>query len=194
MENRRHVLIKALRDESDTIRTTAAEALECLEIRGRLGKLHDMVQSGEKIEKLRAIYALGNLRGQQVINMVLWATKDEIEDVRAAAYRVLGKIGDTRVLPYLVEGLKDASVIVARVVIEAMNNFNDPQLLSPLMHQLKSKDHGVVERALEFIGRSGDSRAEEAMIYFSAKGNQTMRNTSLKSLGVMEVPVAEPSE
>ncbi len=86
----------------------------------------------------------------------------------------------------LVECLKDENVIVKRVAVDAISNFRDSQLMAPVMHMLKSRDAGVVERAIEFIGRSGDRRAEEAMVYFAIKGNLSMRYRALKALGVME--------
>jgi hypothetical protein len=54
------------------------------------------------------------------------------------------------------------------------------------MQMLKSKDQGVVERAIEVVGRSGDKRAEQAMLYFSVKGNINMRYRAIRALGVME--------
>ena len=89
-------------------------------------------------------------------------------------------------MPAVVESLKDESPVVVRVAIEALANLWDQRLLGPLMQMLRSKDHGVVERALDVIGRSGDKRAENAMIYFAVKGNRTMRMLAIKALGVME--------
>lgn len=186
MVNRKQVLIKALQDNDDRVRSGAAEALERLDLRERLEAIEGFLVKGQKIEKLRAIYALSNLRGTHVVDLLVSTLSDEIEDVRAAAYRVLGKIGDQRVLHSIVEGLKDESPIVERVVVDALTNFRDPQLIVPMMHMLKSKDAGVVERAIEFVGNTGDHRAEEAMAYFAVKGNNCMRHNALKALGVME--------
>jgi HEAT repeat protein len=186
MDKRRQLLIKALQDENENIRSNAAEALERLDTRARVDAISELIATGEKVEKLRAIYALSSLRGQAVVTLVSVALKDEVEDVRAAAYRVIGKIADLRALPILIEGLKDSSPIVERVVIDALGSFRDPQLLLPVMHMLKSKDPGVVERAIDIVGRSGDKRAEEAMLYFSVKGNLNMKYLAMKALGVME--------
>ncbi|HZX35921.1 MAG TPA: HEAT repeat domain-containing protein [Thermodesulfobacteriota bacterium] len=188
MEKRKQLLVRALQDSDENIRTLAAESLERLEIRGRLAFLEKVFETGDKMAKLRAVYALSNLRGAQVVSILLKASKDEIEDVRAAAVRVIGSIADKEVLPELIERLNDPSSIVERVVIDAISAYREPQTIVPLMQLLKtSKDPGVIERVLDAIGRTGDKRAEEAMSYFAVKGNFNMRCISLRSLGYMEV-------
>ncbi len=186
MDKRKAALVGFLIDEDEHIRILAAEALERLETRAKLDSFAELIASGGKLEKLRAVYALGNLRGQQVTTLLLKGVKDPIEDVRATAVRVLGNFSDSRALPNLVESLKDESPVVARVAIEALCNYREPQLIGPIMQMLKSKDQGVVERAIEVVGRSGDKRAEQAMLYFSVKGNINMRYRAIRALGVME--------
>ncbi|MFQ5465206.1 MAG: HEAT repeat domain-containing protein [Thermodesulfobacteriota bacterium] len=186
MEKRRQVLRLSLKDEDDGIRGLAAEALEKLETRQRLGRLAEKISSGVMLEKIRAIYAISDLKGPEVFDMVTRAAKDDSEDVRAAAIRVLGRTGDYNALSVLVEALGDSSPMVARTAVEALGNYNDPRLLRPLMQALKNKDAGVIERALEVIGKIGDKRAEEAMLYFAVKGNRRMRELAIKALGEMD--------
>ena len=63
METRKQLLVRALQDSDENIRTLAAESLERLEIRGRLAFLEKVFETGDKMAKLRAVYALSNLRG-----------------------------------------------------------------------------------------------------------------------------------
>jgi hypothetical protein len=186
MDKRKEVLVNSLQDKDENIRSIAAEALERLEVRDKLDFFTKLLASGGKLDKLRATYALGNLRGPQVTALLVKVLKDPIEDVRAAAVRVLGKFSDNRVLVHLAESLNDQSPIVVREAIEALSCYRDPQLVGPLMQKLKSKDPGVVERAIDAVSRSGDKRVEQAMLYFSVKGNTNMRYRAIKALGVME--------
>ncbi len=187
MEKRKQVLLKALREKNEDVRSAAAEALERLELRTRMGELVKQLETGTKIEKLRAVYSLANLRGEKVLKSISIALKDDVEDVRSAAVRALVSTGDRRSLGYLVERLKDPSVMVIRDAVDGLASFGDPQLLSPLMQMLQSKDHGVIEKALDAIARLGDKRSEEAMLYFAGKGNPVMKCFALKALGIMEV-------
>ena len=186
MDKRKQMLVSALNDKDGTVRSAAAEALERLEIRAKTPYLEKLIETGEKIEKLRAVYALSTLRGAGILLIIVKALKDPVEDVRAAALRVLGNIGDKGVLSDIIERLKDPSAVVARVAVEALGNFRDPQLLPPLIQMLKNKDAGVIENALGVIAGMGDKRAEDAMMYFAVKGNPAMRVAAMKALGMME--------
>lgn len=186
MDKRKQVIIRALQDKNEDVRRAAAEALEKLETRQRLGAMEKLLDGGDKVEKLRAVYALAALRGEGVLNLLVKAARDASEDVRAAAVRSLGRFGDKRVLPAVVERLKDESSVVVRVAVEALSDLWDPRLMGPLMQVLKSKDPGVIEMALAVIGKSGDKKSEQAMIYFAVKGNVKMRSLALKGLGIME--------
>ncbi len=186
MEKRKQILVNALKDKDAQVRKYAADALEKLEIREKLDIVAGKVEQGEMLEKIRAIYALIDLKGENVNALLVKALKDPSEDVRAAAVRVLGGKGEGAI-PALVEALKDdQSPIVVRGVVEALGNFEDQRLLGALMGALRNPDTGVVERALEAISRLGDRRAEEAMIHFAVKGTGRMRSLAIKALGEMD--------
>lgn len=186
MNNRKEVLVNSLVDANHSIRSAAAEALEGLDTRAKLLALRKLIKEGTKIEKLRAVYALGSLRGTQVESVLLEATTDDLEDVRAAAIRVIADFADSRILPHLLAKLQDESLVVVRVVIEALFNFREPQIVGPLMGKLKSPDMGIVERAISAIGRTGDKRAEEAMLYYAIKGTSPIKSAAIRALGMME--------
>ena len=186
MDKRKEILLGAVQDKDEDVRKSAAEALAQLQIRDRLDFLEEKVGSGEMLEKVRALYALSELKGEKVVALLSIGVKDAAEDVRAAAARGLGLVGDTRALPHLVDLLKDPSPIVVRSALDAIAIYNEPRVLGPLIQALKNADAGVVEKAIEAVGRLGDKRAEEAMIYFAVKGNKHMKALALKALGLME--------
>ena len=186
MDKRKEVIIGALKDPEEGIRKLAAEALERLEVRDRLDLLVKKIDTGEMLEKIRALYTIAELKGPKIIEHLGKAVRDSSEDVRAAAVRALGSTGDVNALPHLIEALKDTSSIVVRAAVEAISNFKDPSILGHLMKALKNPDHGVVERAIEAVGRFGDKRCEEAMLHFAAKGNSRMRSLAIKALAAMD--------
>lgn len=186
MEKRKQILITALQDKEAQVRKSAADALEKLEIRERLEVIGEKIEKSERLEKIRAIYALMDLKGESINTLLIKALKDPSEDVRAAAARVIGGKGESAI-PALVATLKDESPIVVRVAVEALADYEDPRLLGSLMSALKNPDTGVVERALDAISRLGDKRAEDAMCHFAVKGNTRMRSLALKALGEMDI-------
>ncbi len=186
MDKRKEVLLKALQDQDPEMRKVAADSLEKLQIRERLDVLVKKIETGEMLEKIRAVYALTGIKGEKVISAAAKAMKDPSEDVRAAAARALGGLDDARVLPLLAEAFKDPSPMVVRSVLDAFVRYNDPRYIQHLMPLLKNPDAGVVEKALEAVARTGDRRAEEAMIYFTVKGNARMKAIAIRALGEMD--------
>jgi HEAT repeat protein len=186
MEKRKQILITALQDKDAQVRKCAADALEKLEIRERLDVIGEKIEKSEMLDKIRAVYALMDLKGDAINALLVKALKDPSEDVRAAAIRVLAGKGDSALKP-LVEMLKDESPIVVRVAVEELADYEDTRLLGPFMSVLKNPDTGVVERALDAISRLGDKRAEDAMCHFAVKGNTRMRSLALKALGEMDI-------
>lgn len=187
MEKRKEILLKALQSDDEAIRKASAEAMENLEIRERLPELEKII-TGEapRQDKLRALYSLSRLRGESVMRLAAKALSDSDEDVRATAVRVLAEIGDRRILPELVEMLKDTSDVVKRVTLDALSGFREPKLIGPLLYALKSQDTGVIERAIRLIARLGDKKAEQAMLYFSVKGSPQVKELAIRALGMME--------
>jgi len=175
-----------LKDKSDEMRKLAAEALEKCETRARIDALAKKIETAEMLEKVRAIYALTDLKGPRVVEILLKAAKDPSEDVRAAAVRVLGRVADITQIQQLVDALKDTSPIVQRVAVEVLGSFRDARLLGHMMQMLKNPDAGVTERAIDVIAPTGDKRAEEAMLHFAVKGNAKMRAMAIKALGEMD--------
>ncbi len=186
MNKRKEALLKALKGPDSDLVQLASSALEKIEMRENLSHFAEKVTSGEQLGKLRAIYALGELKGQVIIDLLGSALNDESEDVRSAAVRVLGEMNDPRVLKLLVGVLKDKSVMVVRNGVEALGRYNDPRLLGSLMQMLKNKDVGVIEMALEAISGYGDKRSEAAMLYFAGKGNSKLKATAISALGSMD--------
>lgn len=186
MDRRKEVLIDALKEADEEVRKSAAWALEKLQARDRLEELLKKLSAGAMLEKIRVIYALSDLRGPQIAGALTGALKDTSDDVRAAAARALGSLGDHSTLQALVEALKDDNEIVVRAAVESLSGFRDQRLLGPLVHALKHKDPGVVERALEAVSMIGDKRAEDALVHFAKNGNQRMRSIALRGLGVMD--------
>lgn len=186
MEKRTEIFLKALRDKNEEIRRAGAEALEKFQLRTHLETLQKKIDSGEMLDKIRAVYALTDLKGPKPSELLAKAVKDQSEDVRAAAVRVLATSGDGHALTMLVEALNDSSTVVVRCALDGLAKWSDQRLLGPFMKALKNADPGVVEKALEAIARIGDKRAEEAMFYFAAKGNEKMRALAIKALGMMD--------
>lgn len=186
LTKRKKILIQDLQSSDVEIRAISAEALERLQVRISLVYMSKVLAEGEMLDKIRTVYALSDLKGQEIIDVLAGALKDPSEDVRAATVRSLGSMRDEAVLSILVDALNDESPIVVRSVVDAIGRYTDRRVIGPLMRALKSDDDGVVERAIEVIGSIGDKRAESAMLHFAVKGNRTMKSSAIRALGIMD--------
>jgi HEAT repeat protein/beta-lactamase regulating signal transducer with metallopeptidase domain len=86
-------------------------------------------------------------------------------DIREHAATALGKRGDTRAVPYLIEMLNDPSASVREHTASALGNLGDRRAVEALvrtMHRDGSED--VREHAASALGKLGDSRALEALV------------------------------
>ncbi|MEW6609551.1 MAG: HEAT repeat domain-containing protein [bacterium] len=96
--------------------------------------------STEKISHIKAgiIEKLGNLKAKESVPEIIKALKDENWSVRAQACISLGKIGDKRAVPHLIERLKDKkenwSIQVKSA--ESLSNLQDPSSFQPLVEIL----------------------------------------------------------
>lgn len=186
MTTRREILADALNSENELIRLSAAEGLEMLELRENIDPMIEAFNNGDKVEKLRIVYAVSKLKGDKVLEFLKHAMKDPVEDVRAAAIREIGNFFDPKVISALTDALQDKSEMVVREAVASLGYFRDVKILAPLMHMLKNADHGIIERALEIIGRFADKRTEEAMLHFATKGTPYEQSIALKVLSLME--------
>lgn len=186
MEDRRKVLINLLRDSDEKVRRSAAEALERLEGLQNLDTLLAKYKTGDKVMKLRVIYALGKLRADACLPMLIHALASEEEDLKAAAVRVLGELGDVRTLQALVGGLNDPSLTIQTLTVEALANFRHKHLV-PLIIPILSRDNKyLVMAALTTLGKLNAANAIDAIIPLTRHPDHDIRRTAAEVLGEIE--------
>jgi HEAT repeat protein len=89
--------------------------------------------------------ALGNFKGNRdVIYTLLDGVSDSELLVREASIRSLGKIGDPKVVPYLLRLLGDPSTAIRLSVIEALEGIGDPGTIPDIRHALERESDLVV--------------------------------------------------
>jgi HEAT repeat protein len=186
MEERRKVLIQLLRDPHEEVRRSAAEALERLEGLQNLDTLIQKYRSGDRVMKLRVIYALGKLRADTCLPVLIHALASEEEELRAAAIRVLGELGDARTLQALVAGLNDPSLTIQTLTVEALANFHHQQLVPLIVPILERENKYLVMAALHTLAKLNAAGALEAIIRLTGHGDADIRKTAAAVLGEIE--------
>jgi hypothetical protein len=142
-------LMEALADEDRYVRESAAEAL------GHIGKgaLPDLIQGLTDPDwRVRAgsVVALRVSPDSADIDPVLRVLSDTSTYVRREAVKTLGRIGDRRILPYLVEATNDSDAGVRLRAVRAVAKIGSPEEVRPiLMRCVQDPDSAVRLRAGE---------------------------------------------
>lgn len=135
------------------------------------------IRSGSSHRKFQAAYELSKSikRGEakrypnlvdQVVS-VYRASKDDDPRIRQYLTLVLGKLGDARAVPVLVDALKDSVVETRIYSLIALAELRDHGSVPAVMAATKDEDKDVRKTAIYALGEIGDPRAlpvlEEAL-------------------------------
>jgi HEAT repeat protein len=149
-------LIAALKDKDSAVRKAAAEALD------HLGWKPAQDESAGWYWMAKHDWDKCVALGALAVEPLIAALKDENSDVRQAAAKALGKIGDPRAVEPLIAALSDESSDVRYAAAEALGKIKDPRAVEPLIaaHQ----NWWVGAAAACALGEIKDPRAVEPLI------------------------------
>jgi len=127
------------------------------------------IRSGSSHRKFQAAYELSKSikRGEakrypnlveQVVD-VYRASKEDDPRVRQYLTLVLGRLGDRRAVPVLVDGLKDQVVENRIYALIALAELHDPSSVPAVMNATKDDDKDVRKTAIYALGELHDPRA-----------------------------------
>jgi hypothetical protein len=137
-------LIKALTEDERCVREAAAEAL------GHLGEIAipDLIHSLKNEDwrvRIGSLIALRVSTGHiSNIDQILILLSDESPYVRREAVKTLGRIGDSSILPYLIQATKDKDSGVRLRAVRAMVKLGEPKDIIPVLKRCMQDEDGAV--------------------------------------------------
>ncbi|MEO0080517.1 MAG: HEAT repeat domain-containing protein, partial [candidate division WOR-3 bacterium] len=123
---------------------------------------------------------VGTLRGGDPL--VTAALKDDAEEVRRAAARLLGEMGDAGTVRRLIDSLRSKSEEICSRACLALEEIGKPAVL-PLIEALNDPNNNVRDGAACALGEIGDWRAVEPLIAALKDTDAHVRTTAAISLG-----------
>ncbi|MFO1156126.1 MAG: HEAT repeat domain-containing protein [Rhodospirillales bacterium] len=118
------------------------------------------------------------------------ALGDKNGDIRKAAARSLGKIGDARAVEPLTATLQDDDWNVRSAAAEALADIGSPAV-SLLIATLRNRDPQVRKAAAETLGKIVDARAAEPLIAALRDDDWDVQSTAAQALGKIGSPAVE---
>lgn len=185
MSKRKELLIGMLKDTDAEVSSAAAASLERLENVQSLDEVLEQLKKGGIPEKVRAIYALGAIGGQQVLKPLAYCAARPEDDLKAAAIDVLGTLAQRSTVPILLEKLKDADSGIRAKAIKALGNFADRSLVPHLLPFLDAGDGLTDIEAVIALAKTGDTSLEDKIMKLASSPISATRAAVATALGLL---------
>ncbi len=189
VEERKNFLLKLLSSDDVMLRQKASESLEKLEAKLSLPGIIDSLKSGDKVERLQAIYSLGKIGGEKAINALysLWNPPASIDE-RTAAARALAEIDDPRAMKHFWNIMKvEKDNLVKMELLRLLRKWRDTRGIAILLKELTAKDVAYLVELIKVLGLLGDQRAEPYLLRFAQSKHREIKLAAVEALGNLEV-------
>ncbi len=197
---------KALKDESEKVRMSAAEALSGLWDEAALKGLVDALGSDPSPKVRRsAAAALGNpgIMGRYAAHkwekaadisyaLIRALRDDESQEVRATAASELGKFTDEKIIePLLTAVERDKSQAVRAAAAESLGSFDNPKVIDKLIDLAYFEtDEQVLIGALKALKSSNDKRLADPVTKLLKSGSPRVRWEAIDVIETKMTPSA----
>ena len=189
VRERKDFLLKLLSSDDVMLRQKASESLEKIEAKLSLPRIIDSLKSGDKVERLQAIYSLGKIGGEKAINVLysLWSPPASIDE-RTAAARALAEIDDPRAMKYFWNIMKEEKdSIVKMELLRLLRKWRDRRGIAILLKELATKEVAYLVELIKVLGVLGDQRAEPYLLRFVQSKHREIKLAAVEALGNLEV-------
>jgi HEAT repeat protein len=127
--------------------------------------------------------ALGLVRENRALSLLVAALDDDHEEVRAAAVDALGLIGNPQAIPVLLSRLADQSRNQRARIIEALREFGDAATLALVEHAQQRVEDAVA--IADVLGLIGGPVASEQLKSWMTQPRADVRTAAMHALGTI---------
>jgi twitching motility protein PilT len=154
-------VIELLHDEDADVRSSAIVVASAFEDVRVVPATIELLKDPDWWLRISAADTLGKLKDPRAVDPLMAALADP--DTKWAAIEALGRIGDPRALPALGKMLSDPAPDVRIEIIQALKNFNHPQVKNALMSMAQQDPNRAVRtRAIDLLSEiaSAEEKAQ----------------------------------
>jgi HEAT repeat protein len=162
------ILIEALKSEFFNVRAKSTLALANIRDKQTIQPILPLLKDKEPEVRIDAALALGQFGDPGTFSKIVDLLLDDPEiEVRQATAQALGRTGNSTVLPYLMDAMRDSFWWYGReeaiqVLLDAIESFGS-SAIDPLIDALADVEGTVRRYAATSLGRLGDPRAIESL-------------------------------
>jgi HEAT repeat protein len=146
-----------LSDPAPGVREAASEAMDRTRAKRSLESFRERLRGGNQEEKIRAVYAAGEIGGAEGVSLLLEALSDGSEEARGVAARMLGLFPSPPVLKALWEKLPLERGVVLGNLVEALGVSGRKELAPHVEKYLAHPEGEVRAKAVVAYSRLTDA-------------------------------------
>jgi HEAT repeat protein len=177
---------------SDAVKEAALDACVAIGGAGLDARFRELFASGEPMDRLMAVYALGKMGVRDHMDVIREALADEVPDIRKIALEALAEMcgHEEDGLPLIVVGLADENRDVRLAVVELLGGCDSDKVYPYLEQALADPDDWVRIRALEAIGNRGERDAVPRLLELAGEPSKLVALKAVEVLGELGGPQA----
>ena len=179
-------LIHLLFDTSPAVQEAAADSLIKIGTKKVVGEIIPLLRSEDASLRNIAVEILEGI-GEKAIEPLSSLLQDKDHDIRKFACDILGNIGSSKAITFLIPLLNDQHINVACAAAEALGNIKNKKATQALIEALKGRKW-LTYNAIEALGKIGDTRAIKPVAQFLFKDDPLISFASVKALGEIGDP------
>lgn len=183
IERIEEVLRKLLSDSSAAVREAASGAMDRTRAKRSMEEFRARIRGGTVEEKLRGIYAAGDLGGPEGISLLLLALSDGSAEIRGAAVRALSPFPTPTVLKSLWEMLPREQGVVLGNLLETLGASGRKELSPHVERFLEHADPEVRAKSVKAYARLCDGAGWERILSRASDPDETVRAAAAEALG-----------
>lgn len=172
-----------LSDPSSAVRLAASAALDKLRVKKAVSSYFQMLETGALEERVRVVFAAGEIGGAEGQSLLLAALSDKDKEVRGAAVRALESSLTGPVIEAMVSRLPGEEGVVLGNLLEALGKSRRKEMAPIVETYLEHPDAEVRGKAIQAFARLAENTGWEKVLAHAGEKDETVRAAAARALG-----------
>lgn len=176
-------LKELLSDPSPEVRLAASAALDKQRVKKSVSSYLEMLKTGTLEERVRVVFAAGEIGGPEGESLLLAALSDRDREVRGAAVRALESFLTGPVLKAMVAQLPGEEGVVLGNLLDALGKSRRKELAPIVERYLEHPDAEVRGKAIQAFALVAENAGWEKILALAVEKDETVRAAAARALG-----------